>query len=101
MMPRGVFCILVAARRSTDSLAINELIARCSRETEQTLELLTKSAFDDFLGRKGGDRTQRLEVVNSAIRLSAIMFGDDYAAHLQRSRDNALNPKPVKADSRN
>ncbi len=92
---------LVAASRSTDSLAINELIARCTRETEQTLDLLTKTAFDDFLGCDDEDRMQRLQVVNAAIRLSAIMFGDDYAAHLQRSRDNALNPKSAKAHSGN
>jgi len=82
---------LKAARDAVDDLAINELVSNCWRTCEQTLEILTANAIDSLKTATGEECAAWGDIVDCGICLSEIMFGEDYAVLLRRSRHNAVN----------
>lgn len=89
--------LLGEARIALDSLALNEVVKRTRAQVEQTLEVSTAKLFADLKANQALDRRGIIAAVDGAIRLSALVFGDDYAATLRKSRDLALNKQQAKA----
>jgi hypothetical protein len=87
--------LMIEARNALDSLALNELVTKLRRPVEQTIEVVTAKLMTALKTPAGADRGDLVKAVDAAIRMSAIVFGEDYAGHLRKSRDNAM--KPAKA----
>lgn len=79
----------IEARLAAESLAVNELAGRTRKQIEQTLEVVSAKLMDDLKSSQALDKRTLLEAVDAAIRLSAVVFGEDYAAVLRKSRDLA------------
>jgi len=90
--------LMVEARNALDSLALNEMVTKLRRPVEQTIEVVTAKLMTDLKAGQSGDRGDILKAVDAAIRMSAITFGEDYAAVMRKSRDIAVN-KPAKSAS--
>jgi hypothetical protein len=88
--------LTLEARNALDSLALNELITKLRRPIEQTLEVVTAKLMADLKAGANTDRTDLVQAVDAAIRMSGFVFGDDYAGLIRKSRDSILN-KPQKA----
>ncbi len=88
--------LLIDARNALDSLALYELVTKLRRPVEQTLEVVTAKVMADFKSITTPDKTEILKVVDAAIRMSAVVFGEDYAAVMRKSRDLVVN-KTTKA----
>lgn len=82
--------LYVEARAAADSLALNDLLTRLRRQVEQTVEVVSGRLMTDLKSNRAFDRTSLLAAVDGAIRLSALVFGEDYAVHMRKSRDLAL-----------
>jgi hypothetical protein len=79
--------VFVEVRTSAESLALNELLTRARRDIERTLELVTERLFADLKSPDVFDRDALLGAVDGAIRLCALIFGEEYAGVLRRNRD--------------
>lgn len=82
--------IFVAARWNKDSLALNELITRVQLSAEQTIEVLGKRLMDRFRRSHGATRADVIAASETLIRITDLMFGEEHAAILRRSRDRAI-----------
>lgn len=80
----------IEARAFTETLAINEVIARTRKQVENTLEVVAEKLMADLKSGQARDRQVVVEAVDAAIRLAALVFGEDYAATMRKSRDNWL-----------
>jgi hypothetical protein len=83
--------LLLEARNALDSLALNDMVTKLRRPVEQTIEVVTAKLMTELKSDAVVDRTDILNAVDAAIRMSAIIFGEDYAAILRKSRDMAAN----------
>ncbi len=79
------------ARLAAESLAVNELVGRTRKQIEQTLEVVSAKLLADLKSSQALDKRTLIEAVDGAIRLSALVFGEDYAAVLRKSRDLFAN----------
>lgn len=86
----------IEARLATDTLAVNEVVARVRKQVEQTLEVVSGKLMSDLKSSQARERGPLVDAVDAAIRLSVHVFGDDYAAVMKKSRDNALQ-RPTRA----
>ena len=77
----------IEARLAAESLAVNELVGRTRKQVEQTLEVVSAKLMADLKSSQVLDKRTLIEAVDGAIRLSALVFGEDYAAVLRKSRD--------------
>lgn len=82
--------ILVAARWNKDSLALNELIMRVQIRAEQTIEVLGNRLMDRLRRSHGTTRSDVVAASDTLIRITDLMFGEEHAAILRRSRDRAI-----------
>ncbi|MDR3373151.1 MAG: hypothetical protein P4L98_05415 [Ancalomicrobiaceae bacterium] len=89
--------LLWEARNALDSLALNELVNRQKRQVEQSLEVMTAKLLSDLKSRQGTDRTNLIAAVDGAIRISAIVFGEEYSQLLKKSRDLATGKQMGRA----
>ena len=81
----------IEARLAAESLAVNELVGRTRKQIEQTLEVVSAKLMADLKSSQALDKRTLIEAVDAAIRLSALVFGEDYAAVLRKSRDLFTN----------
>jgi len=86
----------IEARLAAESLAVNELVGRTRKQVETTLEVVSSKLMADLKSSQAIDKRTLIEAVDAAIRLSALVFGEDYAAVLRKSRDLFAN-KSVRA----
>ena len=77
----------IEARLAAESLAVNELVGRTRKQIETTLEVVSGKLMADLKSSQALDKRTLVEAVDGAIRLSALVFGEDYAAVLKKSRD--------------
>jgi hypothetical protein len=77
----------IEARLAAESLAVNELVGRTRKQIETTLEVMSSKLMADLKSSQALDKRTLIEAVDGAIRLSALVFGEDYAAVLRKSRD--------------
>jgi hypothetical protein len=85
--------LLLEARAALDSLALNELVTKLRRQVEQTVEFAAGKLMANLKSDGAGDRADLLLAVDASIRMSAIVFGEEYAAILRKSRDiTAVKP---------
>jgi hypothetical protein len=81
----------IEARLAAESLAVNELLGRTRKQIEQTLEVVCAKLMADLKSSQSLDKRTLIEAVDGAIRLSALVFGEEYAAVLRKSRDLFAN----------
>ncbi|MDR3494091.1 MAG: hypothetical protein P4L82_05770 [Ancalomicrobiaceae bacterium] len=91
--------LLWESRNALDSLALNELVNRQRRQVEQTLEVMTAKLLSDLKSRQGTDRTNLLTAADGAIRISAVVFGEEYSQVLKKGRDLAIGKQVGRAAS--
>ncbi len=89
--------LLVEARVAIDSLALNDLVTKSRRSVEQTLEVTFEKLLHDYKSQASVDRDMLLKALDCTIRMSATVFGEDYAVLLRKSRDLAVQKAPAKA----
>lgn len=77
----------IEARLAAESLAVNELVGRTRKGIETTLEVVSAKLMADLKSSQSIDKRTLVEAVDAAIALSALVFGEDYAAVLRKSRD--------------
>ncbi|MDK9697747.1 MAG: hypothetical protein OEL76_15300 [Siculibacillus sp.] len=77
----------IEARLAAESLAVNELVGRTRKQIEATLEVVSAKLMTDLKSSQSLDKRTLMDAVDGAIRLSALVFGEDYAAVLRKSRD--------------
>jgi hypothetical protein len=87
--------LLGEARAASDSLAVNDVVGRTRKAVEQTLETISGKLLADLKSKAAFDRRALIEAVDGSIKLTALVFGDDYAAVLRKSRDHAVQ-RPAK-----
>lgn len=80
----------VMVRNAAETFAVNDIGKRTRQMIEQTLEIVTRSLISDLSKQSGAEGKAHLSAVDTAIMLSEIYFGGDYAAQLRRSRQTAL-----------
>lgn len=81
--------IALEAKAASDSLALHELVGRCRKQIEATLELVSSRLLEEMRSPAHRDRADLDRAVDAAIRLCAMVFGEEHAAVLRRSRDLA------------
>ncbi len=77
----------IEARLAAESLAVNELVGRTRKQVEATLEVVSAKLMADLKSSQALDKRTLVDAVDAAIRLAALVFGEDYAAVLTKSRD--------------
>ncbi len=86
----------IEARLAAESLAVNELVGRTRKQIETTLEVVSAKLMADLKSSQSLDKRMLMEAVDAAIRLSALVFGEDYAAVMRKGRDNVA-PRTARA----
>ena len=87
----------IEARAYTETLAINEVVGRTRKQIENTLEVVSEKLMADLKSGQALDRRVVTEAVDGAIRLNALVFGEDFAGALRKSRDNWLAKPATRA----
>jgi hypothetical protein len=82
--------LLGEARLASDNLALNDLIVRTRKQVEQTLEVLNGKLFADLKSNQAVDRAALIAAVDGAVKLNGLVFGEDYAAVLRKSREQGV-----------
>lgn len=82
--------IMVAARWNKDSLALNELITRVQIRAEQTIEVMGNRLMERLRRSHGTARSDVIAASETLIRITDLMYGEEHAAILRRSRDRAI-----------
>ena len=82
--------VVVMVRDARDSLAVNDVAKRTRQTVEQTLEILTRALIGDLGKAKAQTRDAHLAAADTAIMLSEIFYGSEYAGQLKRSRQAAI-----------
>lgn len=86
--------LFAETRDVLESLALNELITRLRRQIEQTTESVTARLLAELKAADGSDQSDLIKATDAAIRISAAVFGEDYAVHLRRSRELTTTKAP-------
>lgn len=82
--------IFAAASKSRDALAVNGLIGRLTPLVDQAIELYALDLPTRLRNLDGEARVVALSAVDHLIRASAFLYGEDYASHLRRSKEQQL-----------
>lgn len=82
--------VVTIVRNASESFAVSEVSKRTRQSVEQTLEIVTRSLISDLGKAQTKDLDAQLAAVDTAIMLSEIYYGTDYAAQLRRSRQSAV-----------
>ena len=84
-------CALFAATgKSRDILAVNGLIGRLTPLVDQAIELYALDLPTKLRDLNGEARTAALSAVDYLIKAAGFLYGDDYASHLRRSKEQQL-----------
>jgi hypothetical protein len=86
----------IEARLASETLAVNEVVMRIRKQIETTFEHVSAKLFEELKASPSLDRGALFQAADAAIRIASLIFGDDYAAVLRKTRDNCLQ-KPAKA----
>lgn len=89
--------LLDTARATADSLALNDAITRARKSAEQVIETLNGKVMDALRRADTSDRGNAVRHVDAMIRFAAIIFGEDYALVLRRTRDTIVQKTPSRA----
>lgn len=87
----------IEVRPFAETLAVNEVVARTRKQIENTLEVVSEKLMANLKSGQALDRRVVTDTVDGAIRLSALVFGEEYAAVMRKSRDNWLLRPPARA----
>jgi hypothetical protein len=82
--------IFAAAGKSRDTLAINGLIGRLTPLVDQAIELYALDLPTRLRNLDGEARTVAISAVDHLIKAAGFLYGDDYASHLRRSKEQQL-----------
>lgn len=85
--------VSIEARLAAESLAVNELVGRTRKQVETTLEVISGKLLADLKSSPVLDRRVMTDAADAAIRLAALVFGEDYAAVMRKSRDLSLQQR--------
>jgi len=86
----------IEVRAFTETLAVNEIVGRTRKQIENTLEVVADKLMADLKSGQALDRRVITDAVDGAIRLATLVFGEDYAAAMRKSRDNWLLRAPAR-----
>ena len=79
--------LLIAVRKSRDSLAVNALLDQAWADTGQTVEVLVGRALDMYRAQPADPAAR--ERLDAGIKMAEIRFNPEYADILRRARDGA------------
>lgn len=82
--------IFAAAGRARDTLAVNGLIGRLTPLVDQAVELYALDLPMKLRSLDDEAKTVALSAVDHLIKAAGFLYGDDYAAHLRRSKEQQL-----------
>jgi len=82
--------IFAAAGKSRDTLAINGLIGRLTPLVDQAIELYALDLPTRLRSLDGEARAAALSAVDHLIKAAGFLYGEDYASHLRRSKEQQL-----------
>ena len=82
--------IFAAAGKSRDTLAINGLIGRLTPLVDQAIELYALDLPTKLRNLDGEARIVVLSAVDHLIKAAGFLYGDDYASHLRRNKEQQL-----------
>lgn len=91
--------VVVMVKNASETFAVNDIGNRTRQTVEQTLEIVTRSLLSELRNTSGRQREAHLAAVETAIMLSEIYYGAEYAAQLRRSRQNMLGQDVADAAS--
>ncbi|WP_181707881.1 hypothetical protein [Chthonobacter rhizosphaerae] len=87
--------LLMAVRKSKDALALNELVTRLVPVVERSLEVQGGRLIEQLRKSRGEFHAAIRAASDTLISLSALTFGDEHAALVQKSRDIAAASRPT------
>jgi hypothetical protein len=88
--------IFAAASKSRDLLAINGLVGRLTPLIDQAIELYALDLPTKLRNLDGEARTVALSAIDHLIKAAGFLYGEDYASHLRRSKEQQLRaPRPA------
>lgn len=82
--------IFAAAGKFRDALAVNGLIGRLTPLVDQAIELYALDLPTRLRSLDGDAKTAALSAVDHLIKAAGFLYGDDYASHLRRSKQQQL-----------
>lgn len=82
--------LFAAAGKSRDILAINGLIGRLTPLVDQAIELYALDLPTRLRSLQGEARMAALSAVDHLIKAAGFLYGEDYASHLRRSKEQQL-----------
>ncbi|SCM75560.1 hypothetical protein KL86PLE_30007 [uncultured Pleomorphomonas sp.] len=82
--------VFAAAGKSRDTLAIHGLIGRLTPLVDQAMELYALDLPTRLRSLDGEARAAALSAVDHLIKAAGFLYGEDYASHLRRSREQQL-----------
>ncbi len=84
-------CALFAATgKSRDILAVNGLVGRLTPLVDQAIELYALDLPTKLRDLDGEARLAALSAVDHLIKAAGFLYGEDYASHLRRSKEQQL-----------
>ncbi len=83
--------VVTLVRNASETFAVNDVGKRTRQAVEQTLEIVTRSLISDLGNSEGREQRAQASAVDTAIMLSEIYYGTEYAAQLRRSRQSAVS----------
>ena len=89
-----------ACRTFAGELAIVEMTQRTYSELQQYLDVGTRALLDALSNAGPNDRSLRQSQVDAAVRVCGKVFGQHYAALLDRAAEVAAGPERKAAQSR-
>jgi hypothetical protein len=81
--------LMTALRPYREELAVNELLATVVGQIENYIEAVNKVLLEDMRDAVGHERQLAEQDLDAALRINAVVFGENYAALLKRSAENA------------
>lgn len=82
--------LLDGARSANDELALHNLILQCRASVEKGLETFLETSFDDLRAADNETFMPRSLRVDGAIKITAVIFGDDFAALKRRAKHSII-----------
>lgn len=82
--------IFAAAGKSRDTLAVNGLIGRLTPLVDQAIELYALNLPAKLRNLDDEAHTVALSAVDHLIKAAGFLYGEDYASHIRRSKEQQL-----------
>jgi len=86
----SLISFVAVCRTYADELAINEVTLRTYSDLQHYVEQSTDALVESLRGGDARGRAYRHMQAEAAIRFSEVLFGQNYAALMRRSAENAL-----------